>query len=85
MTDTITVTFGGREVRLAFNPITGTSIGIWEGGPLVVGRLLAPGRWYAACSGFPGDYSGDSPQSAVSALEAKLREHRDQINKVLGE
>lgn len=88
MSDTITVMFGGREVVLKQPTISG----FWkkeEGAAWALQTGEIGGKCDAKA--FIGrDYSCyvkavyDSPQSAVTALESKLRALRDELNEVLG-
>lgn len=84
MADTMTVTFGGREVVL--EPLQPYSDAFWTSDSLELCRL--GWQWYASLRGFiriVQEERGDSPQSAVTALETKLRSLRDELDRVLGE
>ena len=78
MPDTITVTFGGREVVLAH-----------ELGRLYASRHILlyesdPELWMCRWIGHDIRGHGSTPQAAVDAVESKLRELVRQINEVLG-
>lgn len=84
MSDHITVTFGGREVRLEQM----LRAGFWSDGFLTVNHGRHPGFdgfWRARAKGRDERGYGDNSQAAVSALEAKLREHYQAIGEILGE
>lgn len=75
----IDVTFGGRSVRL--KPCGDHA---WQTDNL---RLVeyGDGDFRAFREPFRVDGYGDSPQGAVSDLESKLRDLRDQLTSILGE
>lgn len=90
----IDVTFGGRSVRLTASTDTKPAM-YWnddEDASLVQWRS---GEWVFEFGiqvefGIQGSFSLVSdrcpdPQSAVSAVESKLRDLRDQLNAILGE
>ena len=85
MSETITVTFGGREVVL-------TLIGGTNNSYLDVSGKLRLTRWASWCGYlsvarelYLETMQHDSPQAAATALESKLRALRDQLSEVLGQ
>lgn len=78
----ITVTFGGREVRLTFDKT-------WQsyGCDTLKVSNVKHNTWVASTElgGRQWAEFGDTAQASASALEAKLREHYQAIGKILGE
>ena len=84
MADNITVTFGGREV---LKQRAVECFEWFETEHLSVSRTLHT-RWMAEFRllwcGLKESSFGESPQAAASAVESKLRQLRDELDKVLG-
>ena len=84
MPDSLTVTFGGREVVL-------TKVGPWVWRGEVAGHLfwlqgtMNGEAWDASFANRATSLMNDSPHAAASAVEQKLVALRDSINSVLGE
>lgn len=98
MSDSIRVTFGGREVVLKRDPKSvfpgRPDVGIWRcvgnGTRLEVQRAVNDAGYYAFFRKLPDIEThycsgADSPQAAVSAVESKLRDLVKSIQGVLGE
>lgn len=90
MSDQITVRFGGREVVLKRNKSSDSAWGADDGPSF---RLEV--QQFKGEDGYRGlvivvtpaltiGAKGDTAQAAVSAVESKLRQLRDELDKVLG-